>query len=398
MLVYYRIYAEDGAILSKIPVAPSDPFLGRIKFTSVPPPRTVKAVRGSITKVENIKDRERTTLYFTPYSKSAMDDAEKVTILNGTGPGSTPREPLALVAKMSGFERSALEYGRVGLANAELAEPNTTPSEIRYGMSRFERNPATLPLRARISAFERSALEYGRDAALAEPNTTPSEIRYASRMPGFERNTAALQRQFGRVGLVSAAEPNTMPSEIRYGKSIQQTSLFETSQRLREVYYQLYFEGYEMPSKLANDPEEPSIGRIRADSIAPPHSPTTIKLCISRVERNPGIVNSDLYADTTCDTPLKEGHISILRTDGPGLSPNEPMAIVQADVQVGSPLPVEATSIYLIKNRAGDVYWGAPEKVNPIQTVYFCCDGMEMKRSPFLQVNEHSRIILLFRG
>ena len=188
MLVYYRIYAEDGAILSKIPVAPSDPFLGRIKFTSVPPPRTVKAVRGSITKVENIKDRERTTLYFTPYSKSAMDDAEKVTILNGTGLGSTPREPLALAAKMSESERSALESD-------------------------------------------------------------------------------------GRVGLANFVEPKTTPSEIRFGTSFQQTFLFETSQLLRKVYYQLYSE---RPSKVANDPEEPSIGQIRADSIAPPHSPTTI--------------------------------------------------------------------------------------------------------------------------
>ena len=131
MLVYYRIYAEDGAIPSKTAVAPADPFLGRIKFTSVPPPRTVKAVRGSITKVENIKDRESTTLYLTPY----MDDDEKITtILNGTGPRSTPPEPLALVAKMSDSDRSILESdGRVGLANS--AEPNATPSEIRYGGS-----------------------------------------------------------------------------------------------------------------------------------------------------------------------------------------------------------------------------------------------------------------------
>ena len=134
-LVYYRIYAEDGAIPSTAPVAPGDPFVGRIKFTSVPPPRTVKSVRGSITKVENIKDRESTTLYLTPYSQSPMDDDEKITtILNGTGPRSSPPEPLALVAKMSDSDRSILESdGRVGLANS--AEPNATPSEIQYGGS-----------------------------------------------------------------------------------------------------------------------------------------------------------------------------------------------------------------------------------------------------------------------
>ena len=134
LLVYYRIYAEDGALPSNTPVAPSDPFLGRIKIRSVPPPRTVKAVKRSITKVEKIKDHESTTVFLTPYSKSPLDDAEKVTILNGTGPGSTPQEPLALVAKMSDSDRSALDSnGGVGLSNA--AESNTTPSEIRYGKS-----------------------------------------------------------------------------------------------------------------------------------------------------------------------------------------------------------------------------------------------------------------------
>ena len=38
-----------------------------------------------------------------------MGDDEKVTVLNDTGLGSTPQEPLALVAKISGSERSALE-------------------------------------------------------------------------------------------------------------------------------------------------------------------------------------------------------------------------------------------------------------------------------------------------
>ena len=124
----------DGALPSETPVSPSDLFLGHIKFTSVPPPRTVKAVRDRITKVEKIKDRESTSLYLTPYSQSPMDNAEKVTIFNGTGPGSTPREPLALVAKMSDSERSDLVSGRRGVL-VNTAEPNATPSEIRYGTS-----------------------------------------------------------------------------------------------------------------------------------------------------------------------------------------------------------------------------------------------------------------------
>ena len=63
-----------------------------------------------------------------------MDDADKVIILNRTIPGSTPQEPLALVAKMSDSERSALvSDGRGGLENA--AEHGSTSSEIQYRTS-----------------------------------------------------------------------------------------------------------------------------------------------------------------------------------------------------------------------------------------------------------------------
>ena len=160
------------------------------------------------------------------------------------------------------------------------------------------------------------------------------------------------------------------------------------------MYYQLYADDSEMASKVAIDSEQPSLGRIRADSIAPPHSPTSIKRRISRVERNPALVSSNIFADTSCDTPLTEGHISIFRTDGPGLSPNEPMAIVQADVQV------EVTSIpdgrYVINNRAAKIYWGADD--NPINKVYFFSRTTEeAKENPIFQVNDHSPIILVLR-
>jgi hypothetical protein len=130
LLVYYRIYADDGAIRSKTPVAPGYPFLGRIQVESVSPPRNLKAVKSRIIKVENIKDGERSSLFLTSYSQSPMDGADMVSILNGTGPGSTPQEPLALVAKMSDSARSALESDGRG----ELASAAELQADTRYGM------------------------------------------------------------------------------------------------------------------------------------------------------------------------------------------------------------------------------------------------------------------------
>ena len=127
LIVYYRIFAEDGAIPSKTPCDPRNSFLGRIKARSVPPPHndTAQGIKRNISKVENIKDISRTSLFLTPYSQSPMGNADKV---NRTGPGSTPEEPLAFVASVSDSEQSALELG--GLESA--AQPDTTSLEIRY--------------------------------------------------------------------------------------------------------------------------------------------------------------------------------------------------------------------------------------------------------------------------
>ena len=73
------MYTEDGAIPLKTPVTLGDPFLGRIKARSVPPPRIAKAVKCVIENVENIKDRGSTSLFLSPYSQSPMDDTDKVT-------------------------------------------------------------------------------------------------------------------------------------------------------------------------------------------------------------------------------------------------------------------------------------------------------------------------------
>ena len=65
-----------------------------------------------------------------------MGDDGKVAILNRTGLGSTPQEPLALVAKMSYSERTDLESGRRdGLASASEPDTLATPQEIRYRTS-----------------------------------------------------------------------------------------------------------------------------------------------------------------------------------------------------------------------------------------------------------------------
>ena len=153
------------------------------------------------------------------------------------------------------------------------------------------------------------------------------------------------------------------------------------------MYYLFYSDGCEIQSEVAIDPEEPSLGRIRADSVAPPHSPASIIRHISRVERTQ-FAHADLFANILCNTPLTEGQISILRTDCPGLTPNEPMAIV---VQMEIPIP---DGKYVIKNRAANIYWNAGW--NPIRKVLFW-PGTTVRAKDtsnnFAQVSEHFSIL-----
>ena len=133
LLVYYRIYAEDGAIPSKTPATSGDPFVGLIKARSVPPPHTVNSVKLRIAKMEDISLNDPTSisLFLSPIMQSPMADANKINILNRNDFGSTPQAPLALVAKMSDSERSALESER----GVGLADPNTPSPGIRYRTS-----------------------------------------------------------------------------------------------------------------------------------------------------------------------------------------------------------------------------------------------------------------------
>jgi hypothetical protein len=151
------------------------------------------------------------------------------------------------------------------------------------------------------------------------------------------------------------------------------------------VYYLLYTYGYEKPSKVAIDPEEPALGRVRVDSIPPPHTLDSIKQLISRVEGTSALAFADIFMDISCESPLTEGHISMHRGGGPGRSVNKPIAVVLGNYSSQPPIP-EGT--YVIKNRATDYFWNAGH--NPIRTLYYCqSDERTVKAEcyPQFQVN-----------
>jgi hypothetical protein len=100
LLVYYRVYAQDGPIPSMHPVYSNDPYLARILAEVVAPPHTAKSVKRCISNIENIEPEITTDLFLSVSNQAPMDDASHVSIIANPGPGCLPSEPMALVANV----------------------------------------------------------------------------------------------------------------------------------------------------------------------------------------------------------------------------------------------------------------------------------------------------------
>jgi hypothetical protein len=71
--------------------------LGHVDANLIAPPHTVESIKRCISKVENITDHTGTLLFASLSNATPMDGEERVAVLTGTGLGSTPAQPLALV-------------------------------------------------------------------------------------------------------------------------------------------------------------------------------------------------------------------------------------------------------------------------------------------------------------
>ena len=115
-------------------------------------------------------------------------------------------------------------------------------------------------------------------------------------------------------------------------------------------------------------------------------------------------LKKDLYEERLLrkqlETVVNELPISILPTDGPGVSPSQPMAIVQKPiVQLEVESPSIPNGIYFIKNRTGNIYWNVQDWEWPrMKSVRFWTTERNILECDVAQVNEHSPIIQVLKG
>jgi hypothetical protein len=348
--VYYRLYAEDGAIPSANPVHSDNLYLGRIPAELVTPPHTAASLRRCLSNVENIDDKISTTLFIAASSRNPMDDTGHLSILADPGPGCTPNEPIALVAKFSVANRSSPHAMTPEIALLSSQE-GSTPLETRYVYYRLYAEDGAIPsmnpvysddpylgsipatlvvpphtaasLKRCLSNVEKIDDKIPTTLFIATSSQNPMDDNdhlsiFADPGPGCTPNEPmALVAKLPDVGrrsldteAVSLSQESTSPFEKQY------------------LYYQVYKAHGAIPSKQPADSNDPFVGRISIDSIPPPHTAATILRCISKAEELPNSRKSQLFTSISSESPIGDAHVSMLTGDRPGSTPDDPMAFL----------------------------------------------------------------------
>ena len=97
--VYYRVYDDDGDIMSKTSFDENNPSLGRINTFSVPPPHIVSNLKNCIIKSEDLSGHN-TQLFEDEASESAINDSDATTLLSDTFPGFIEDQPVAITYEL----------------------------------------------------------------------------------------------------------------------------------------------------------------------------------------------------------------------------------------------------------------------------------------------------------
>lgn len=74
IVVHYRLYSEEGALVSKTSFKEDDPSLGRVNILSIRPPHTVWSLRKRIAMVEDL-DPSGLQILADIFSETAVDNA-----------------------------------------------------------------------------------------------------------------------------------------------------------------------------------------------------------------------------------------------------------------------------------------------------------------------------------
>ena len=112
------------------------------------------------------------------------------------------------------------------------------------------------------------------------------------------------------------------------------------------MYYRAYNDCAAVLSKWPAGSEDPTVGRISVDCIPPPHTAASIMRCLAKNEEFEHSKESQLFINISSEFPIGEGHVSILSSNRPGYTPEDPIVFVNCTPQDVGEITVPAGPRY----------------------------------------------------
>ncbi|KAJ7070461.1 hypothetical protein B0H15DRAFT_917922 [Mycena belliarum] len=128
---------------------------------------------------------------------------------------------------------------------------------------------------------------------------------------------------------------------VQSGQDISSSSYYDAKDGINNdppgyLYYHLYARVGEAPSKAAFNLQEPAIGRILKNHIAPPRCALSVKRCIAAAEKNPIYAFAEMYSDISSCTTVSEEKVFDLYDDKCfGAMVGNPLVLVQPERRPG---------------------------------------------------------------
>ncbi|KAJ7469334.1 hypothetical protein B0H11DRAFT_2238394 [Mycena galericulata] len=366
--IFYRFYSPSAAIVSRNAFDPIDPFLGRIKLTAVTPPRTIDSLKRCLAWAENLNDpsNQRTDLYLTASSDSPIQNGNLSIV--GVDLGSSARSALALVLRQDLADSEKASVGGIRVPDNFRISPGILEGRRRSQMT-TEPHYVYYRVYAPEKAIPSSAAFHQRDSftgrldvtRIPPPHTVATLTRCLADSEKLTHQhvhptiflTAASQSPMLGIQKISVqgSGPGSVPEEpfalvlsvnpgLRGSEhpSAQEGPGSSSTNSSHYLYYRLYSCGGETPSKTAFDPHDPALGRVDRNHVTPPHTASSIRRCIAKVEENPRYICGELYPDNANSTAIPDGlYVSLAAAQGRGLgmSPSTAVVLVEQERREG---------------------------------------------------------------
>jgi len=216
------------------------------------------------------------------------------------------------------------------------------------------------------------------------PGYTPNEpMAFVAKFSGVDRGSSeAMQSEEG----LSPSPEGPTPFETQY------------------LYYRVYKPRGAVRSKRPAGSNNPFVGRISVDSFTPPHTATSIMRCISKAEELDNSKQSQLFTSISSKSPIGDGQVSILTSDRPGSTSDDPMAFVELPTPVAVPIPYPTFTKQIRLTHADasgdyDPKWLTTEKGEILRTTHegprnrpFVMNGTPYQCSAYEAVNDAGKV------